>query len=315
MAQRTTASARDEQMARPWLGLSQRAQEEIAAYLFLAPWLFGFVVFTAGAMLFSLGLSFFQSDLLSGTKFIGLGNYQQLLQDDLFKKSVLVTTIYTFLTVPIGTILALAIAMMLNQKVIALGFWRTAYYLPAVVSGIAVALIWSWVLQPEYGLLNNFLRAAGIQGPRWLLSEDTAIFGLVMVALWGTGTNMLLYLAGLQSIPTELHEAAKIDGAGAWAGFWHVTLPLLTPTVFFNVIINIIGSYQAVETALILTDGGPNNATLTMVLYLYRNAFQLFKFGYASAIGWALFALVMMLAFIVIRSSEYWVHYEGGLRK
>jgi multiple sugar transport system permease protein len=315
MAQQTTVTPRTGQAVRSRTGLSQRAQEEIAAYIFLAPWLIGFIVFTAGAMLFSLGLSFFQFDLLSGTKFIGLGNYQQLVNDDLFKQSFKVTTIYTFLTVPIGTILALAIAMMLNQKVAALGFWRTAYYLPAVVSGIAVALIWSWVLQPEYGLLNNFLRGVGLPGPRWLLAEETAIFGLVMVALWGTGTNMLLYLAGLQSIPTELHEAAKIDGATSWQGFWNVTLPLLTPTVFFNVIINIIGSYQAVETALILTDGGPNNATLTMVLYLYRNAFQLFKFGYASAVGWALFIIVMLLAVVVIRSSEYWVHYEGGLRK
>lgn len=315
MAQQTTASSQSDRATRPWLGLSQRAQEELAAYIFLLPWLAGFVVFTAGAMLYSLGLSFFQSDLLAETRFVGLGNYQRLLTDDLFKQSVKVTAIYTFLTVPIGTLMALAIAMMLNQKVIALGFWRTAYYLPAVVSGIAVALIWSWVLQPEYGLLNNSLASVGIQGPRWFLSEDTAIFGLVMAALWGTGTNMLLYLAGLQGIPTELHEAAKIDGANSWQGFWNVTLPLLTPTVFFNVIINIIGSFQAVETALILTDGGPNNATLTMVLYLYRNAFQLFKFGYASAIGWALFALVMVLAVIVIRSSEYWVHYEGGLRK
>jgi multiple sugar transport system permease protein len=315
MARQMSAPARQGQATQPRLGLSQRAQEEIAAYIFLLPWLLGFIIFTAGAMLYSLGLSFFQSDLLSDTRFVGLGNYTRLLDDDLFKQSVRVTALFTFLTVPIGTILALAIAMMLNQKVVALGFWRTAYYLPAVVSGIAVALIWSWVLQPEYGLLNNFLASIGIQGPRWFLSEETAIYGLVMAALWGTGTNMLLYLAGLQSIPTELHEAAKIDGANAWQGFWRVTLPLLTPTIFFNVIINIIGSFQAVETALILTDGGPNNATLTMVLYLYRNAFQLFKFGYASAIGWALFALVMVLAIIVIRSSDYWVHYEGGLRK
>jgi multiple sugar transport system permease protein len=315
MARQSAASQQADPVVRPRAALSQRAQEEIAAYLFLLPWLFGFIVFTAGAMLYSLGLSFFQSDLLSDTKFVGLGNYEKLLDDDLFKKSLQVTALYTALVVPTTTILALAIAMMLNQKVVALSFWRTGYYLPAVVSGIAVALIWSWVLQPEYGLLNQFLRLFGIQGPRWLLSEDTAVYGLVLVTLWATGTNMLLYLAGLQSIPTELHEAAKIDGATAWQGFWKVTLPLLTPTVFFNVIISIIASFQVVETALILTDGGPNNATLTMVLYLYRNAFQLFKFGYASAIGWALFALVMVLAIIVIRSSSYWVHYEGGLRK
>ncbi len=216
---------------------------------------------------------------------------------------------------PFGTILALAIAMLLNQKVRPLGFWRTTYYLPAVVSGVAVALIWGWVLQPEYGLFNNFLRAFGIQGPRWFLSEDWAIIGLVLIALWGTGTNMLLYLAGLQSIPTELQEAAKIDGAGAWGVFRHVTLPLLTPTVFFNVITNIIGSYQVFNNAYVLTNGGPNNATLTMVLYLYRQAFQLFKFGYASAVAWALFAIILVFTLLVMRSSRWWVHYEGGLRK
>jgi multiple sugar transport system permease protein len=236
------------------------------------------------------------------------------VQDDLFKKSLQITTIYTALTVPVGTILALVIAMMLNQKVKLLSFWRTVYYLPAVVSGVAVALIWGWVLQPDYGLLNSFLRSVGISGPGWFLSEDWAIIGLALTALWGSGTNMLLYLAGLQSIPTELTEAAKIDGAGPWAVFWHVTIPLLTPTIFFNVIINIIYSYQVFTNAYVLTNGGPNNATLTMVLYLYRQAFQLFHFGYASAVAWALFIIILVFTLLVMRSSQWWVHYEGGLR-
>jgi multiple sugar transport system permease protein len=315
MAQRTGLIPPTDRTWRSWFGLSPRAREEIVAYLFLLPWLIGFIVFTAGAMLFSLGLSFFETDLLSGNKFVGLSNYQKLLTDDLFLKSVQVTTIYTFIFVPLSVILALAIAMLLNQQVAWLSVWRTVYYLPAVVSGVAVALIWSWVLQPEYGLLNNFLSGFGLRGPRWLLDENTAIYGVGMLALWGTGTNMLLYLAGLQSIPTELQEAAKIDGAGPWNVFRFVTIPLLTPTIFFNLIINIIGAFQIVDQVLILTDGGPNNATLTMVLYLYQTAFRLFKFGYASAIGWALFVMVMILALIVIRSSEYWVHYEGGVRK
>ena len=313
MAQRTTIMTTG--AARPRQVLSQRRREEFAAYLFILPWLIGFLVFTVGAMIYSLGLSFFKTDLLSETKFIGLDNYRLLADDALFKKSLVITSIYTGLTVPFGTILALAIAMMLNQKVKALAFWRTVYYLPAVVSGIAVSLIWGWVLQPDYGLLNSFLRAIRLPAPRWFLSEDWAIVGLVLTALWGTGTNMLLYLAGLQSIPTELHEAAKIDGAGSWATFWRVTLPLLTPTIFFNVITNIIYSYQVFTNAYVLTNGGPNNATLTMVLYLYRQAFQLFKFGYASAIAWALFAIILVFTLLVMRSSQWWVHYEGGLRK
>ena len=295
--------------------VSERQREEIVGYLFILPWVIGFLIFTAGAMIYSFGLSLYRSDLLSSTTFVGLGNYQLLTQDPLFKKSLLITTLYTALTVPFGTMLALAIAMLLNQKVRPLGFWRTTYYLPAVVSGVAVALIWGWVLQPDYGLLNNFLRGFGIRGPRWFLSEDWAIIGLVLIALWGTGTNMLLYLAGLQSIPTELQEAAKLDGAGAWGVFRHVTLPLLTPTVFFNVIINIIASFQVFNNAYILTNGGPNNATLTMVLYLYRQAFQLFKFGYASAVAWALFAIILAFTLLIMKSSSLWVHYEGGLRK
>lgn len=295
--------------------ISERRKEEIVGYLFIMPWVIGFLIFTAGAMIYSLGLSLYRSDLLSETIFVGLGNYQLLVQDDLFKKSLLITTIYTALTVPFGTLLALAIAMLLNQNIRPLAFWRTAYYLPAVVSGVAVALIWGWVLQPEYGLLNNFLRTFGIRGPRWFLSEDWAILGLVLIALWGTGTNMLLYLAGLQSIPTELQEAAKLDGAGPWGVFRHVTLPLLTPTVFFNVIINIIGSFQVFNNAYILTNGGPNNATLTIVYYLYREAFRLFHFGYASVIAWVLFAITLVFTLLIVRSAERWVHYEGGLRR
>ncbi len=314
MARRITAVTTPLGDARRW-ALSERRKEEIVGYLFIAPWVIGFLIFTAGAMIYSFGLSLYRSDLLSETTFVGLGNYQLLGQDALFKKSLLITTLYTALTVPFGTILALAIAMLLNQKVRPLAFWRTAYYLPAVVSGIAVALIWGWVLQPEYGLLNNFLRSFGIKGPRWFLSEDWAIIGLVLIALWGTGTNMLLYLAGLQSVPTELQEAAKLDGAGPWGVFRHVTLPLLTPTVFFNIIINIIGSFQVFNNAYILTNGGPNNATLTLVLYLYRQAFQLFKFGYASAIAWALFAIILIFTLIIMKTSNLWVHYEGGLRK
>jgi multiple sugar transport system permease protein len=297
------------------LRLSHRQVEELLAYLFISPWLIGFLIFTAGAMIFSFILSFYETDMLSETKFVGFENFATLPRDELFIKALGVTTFYTGLVVPGGTILALAIAVLLNQKVKFLGFWRTVYYLPAVVSGIAVAMIWSWVLHPQYGLLNTALAFFGIQGPRWLFSEQWAVPGLVLIALWGTGTNMLLYLAGLQSIPTQLQEAARIDGAGSWAVFRHVTLPLLTPTIFFNVVINIIGSYQVFTNAYVLTQGGPNNATLTLVLYLYRQGFQLFHFGYASAVAWALFAIILFFTLLVVRSSDLWVYYEGGLRR
>lgn len=255
------------------------------------------------------------TDLLSTSEFVGLGNFAKTFQEKLFYKSLGVTFTYTMMVVPIGTLVALAIAMLLNQKVEPIALWRTIYYLPAVVSGVAVALLWGWVLNPEFGLVNQGLRLIGIQGPRWFASEEWAIPGVVLIAVWGTGTNMLLYLAGLQAVPTELQEAARIDGANAWQVFRNVTLPLITPTIFFNVVTNIIASFQVFTTAYVLTQGGPNNATLTMVLYLYRESFQLFHFGYASALAWMLFAIILVFTMVLLRSSSFWVHYEGGLRR
>lgn len=300
---------------RAWGRLSERRREELIAWLFISPWVIGFLVFTLGAMAFSFGLSLFDTDLLSKREFVGLKNYTDLPRDPLFLKALRVTFVYTALTVPLGTIVALAIAILLNQRVRGLHLWRTLYYLPAVVSGVAVALIWNWVLNPDSGLLNSGLKLLGIKGPRWFASEDWALPGLVLIALWGTGTNMLLYLAGLQSIPTELGEAARIDGAGPFRTFFSITLPMLTPTVFFNIVINIINSFQVFTNAYVLTEGGPNNATLTLVVYLYQQSFKLFHFGYASAVAWVLFAIILVFTLIMVRSSNRWVHYEGGLRR
>jgi multiple sugar transport system permease protein len=307
--------ARGRAAARPWL--TQRGREELTAYLFILPWLIGFLIFTAGAMLYSFWISLNETDLLTLSKFIGGRNYTKALTNDsLFMKSLAVTAWYTFMVVPFGTLIAMLIALMLNQKIWPIGVWRTIYYLPALVSGVAVALLWGWVLNPDYGLVNLGLRLIGISpGPRWFGSEQWAVPAMVLVAIWTTGTNMVLYLAGLQSIPTEVQEAAKIDGAGSFRLFFHVTLPLLTPTVFFNVITSIIASFQVFNIVVILTQGGPNNATLTLVYYLYNEGFRLFNFGYASAIAWLLFAIILVFTLIVMRSSSFWVHYEGGLRR
>jgi multiple sugar transport system permease protein len=314
MPQAARAVLPPEPSRRTLFRLSQARAEELTAYLFISPWVIGFLIFTLGAMIFSLGLSTLDTDLLSSTQFVGLKNYRDLLGDPLFVKSLLVTLYYTILTVPFGTLIALLIALLLNQRIVALGFWRTVYYLPAVVTGVAVAILWGWVLNPDAGLFNQGLALFGIRGPRWFGSETWAVPGLVLISLWGTGTNMLLYLAGLQSIPTEIQEAARIDGAGSFRVFAHVTLPLLTPTIFFNFVINIIGSFQVFTNAYVLTQGGPNNATLTMVLYIYRLGFQLFHFGYASALAWVLFAIILFFTLLVVRSSDLWVYYEGGLR-
>jgi len=314
MAERSVAHAREMPVTtRP--KLSQRAREELTAYLFLSPWLLGFLVFTLGAMAFSFGLSLFDSDLLSTAEFVGAKNYVDLAHDPLFFQSLKVTFWYTALTVPLGTVLALLLALMLNQKLAGVGLWRTIYFLPWVVAGVPVALIWNWMLNPQTGLVNQALRLVGLEGPRWFVSEQWAVPGLVIIALWESGRNLLLYLSGLQSIPTEIQEAARIDGAGPVRTFFSVTLPLLTPTVFFNLIINIINSFQVFSNVYVLTQGGPNNATLTFVVYLYRQSFQLFHFGYASAIAWVVFAIILVFTLVLIRSSNFWVYYEAGGRK
>lgn len=300
--------------ARTRSGLSQRTQEELWAYLFISPWVIGFLIFTAGCMAFSAGLSLFDTDLLETTKFIGFNNFVNLAHDPLFWNALRVTVIYTVISVPFGTAIALLIAVLLNQKIRPLGFWRTVYYLPALVSGVAVAVLWGWVLDPDYGLLNTALGFFGLPQPRWLLSEFWVIPGLAMIALWGAGSQMLLYLAGLQNIPTQLEEAARIDGASAFVVFFRITLPLLTPTIFFNFIINMIGSFQVFNTNYVLTQGGPNNASTTLVLFLYTKAFAQFHFGYASAVAWVLFVIILAFTLLVFRTSSRWVYYEGGLR-
>ncbi len=296
--------------------LSRRViRDNIAGFLFISPWLLHFFLLIAFAMLYSLRISLMETDLLSSQKFVGLANYSKMWNDELFWKSLRVTAYYTFVLVPSGIVIALAIALLMNQKVKMLGVWRMLFYLPSVVSGVAVAILWGYVLNPRFGLLNMGLRAIGIEGPRWLFSEEWAVPGFILMGLWGAGGAMLLYLAGLQGIPTQLYEAAEIDGAGSWSRFRHITIPMLTPTIYFNLLINIIGSFQVFTQSYVMTGGGPNNATLTQVLYLYRKGFQNFEFGYASALAWALFLVIMLFTVMVVRSSEGWVHYEGEAKK
>jgi multiple sugar transport system permease protein len=295
--------------------LSQRTREEIAGYLFIMPWLFGFLIFTAGTMLFSFGLTFFKADLLTPSKFIGFANFTRLFRDPLFHKSVVVTSYYTLVTVPLSIALGLSIAVGLNQKLPLSSFWRTLYYMPSVVSGLAVAILWMWVFNPEIGLINQALKFVGIEGPRWLFSEEWVMPAFIIMGLWSSGSNMLLYLGGLQSIPTIIYEAATIDGANRWQSFWRITLPLLSPTIFFSLIITLIGAFQVFTQALVMTEGGPNFATLTLVLYLYQKGFQHLDFGYASTLAWVLTLVLLALTALVIRSSSFWVYYEAEVRK
>lgn len=310
----TQVAARPVAVAKP-SRMSQRTRDNIAGFLFISPWLIHFLFLIAFAMLFSFGISLTETDLLTGAKFVGLANYTRMWDDELFWKAFWVTAYYTFALVPTSIVISLAIALLMNQKIAFQGVWRTLYYLPSVVQGVAVALLWGYVLNPRFGLLNAGLRAIGIEGPNWLYSEQWAVPGFILMGLWGAGGAMLLYLAGLQGIPTPLYEAAEIDGANSWNRFRHITIPMLTPTIYFNLLINIIASFQVFTQVYVLTNGGPNNATLTQVLYIYRKGFQNFQFGYASALAWVLFLVIMLFTILVVRSSDGWVHYEGELKK
>lgn len=295
--------------------ISQRFRDNIAGYLFIGPWLIHFLVLILFAMIYSFNISLMKTDLLRTFEPVGFQNYIRMWNDPLFWKSFRVTAYYTFALVPANVIVALGIALLMNQKIVFQGGWRLLYYLPSVVQGAAVAILWGYVLNPRYGLLNQGLAAIGLDGPRWLYSEQWAVPGFILMGLWGAGGAMLLYLAGLQGILTALYEAAEIDGANSWHRFRHVTIPMLTPTIYFNVLISIIGSFQVFTQSYILTQGGPNNATLTQVLYLYRKGFQDFQFGYTSALAWALFFVTLIFTALVVRSSGTWVHYEGELKR
>lgn len=302
--------------ARTHRGMTATTREKVDGYLFILPWILGFLIFTIGPMIASLYFSFTDYSLLEAPKWVGLNNYAKLFTNDpKFGISLSVTFRYSLASVPLGLVLALLVAMLLNQKVPGIRFYRTAFYLPSLLGGVALTLIWMWIFSPTYGLLNAFLRMFGIEGPLWFQSQVWALPGLIIMSLWGVGARMIIFLAGLQNIPDHLYEAAEMDGAGTTRRFWHVTIPMLTPTIFFNLIMGVIGSLQTFAQAFIATQGGPNNATLFYALYLYQNAFQYFEMGYASALAWILFAVILALTMVVIRSSPMWVFYEGTLRK
>jgi len=289
-------------------------REAFTFYVLIAPWLVGFVVFLAYPMLRSLYLSFTNYNLLSPPQWIGLQNFERIFNDDKFWQSLRVTLLYALGSVPGGTLIALAIAVVLSQKLRGVNFWRTIFFLPSVLSSIAVAILWLYIFKPEGGLLNAGLALLGIKGPNWLNSEQWALPALIIMSWWTVGGQMVIYLAGLKGIPEQLYEAAEIDGAGAWAKFRFVTVPMLSPTIFFNVVLAIIGAFQVFDVGWVLTRGGPNNATLFYMINLYERAFRFVQMGYASALAWILFIIIMGITMLVVRSSALWVYYETEQR-
>ena len=309
------AKALETQKRRFNFHMTMRRREAIMGYIFLTPWLIGFLVFLVGPMLTSIYLSMTNYKMISSPVWIGLANYERMIADPLVIHSLTVTIKYTAFAVPLGMIAAMAIAVLLNQKIHASGIFRTVFYLPSVISGVAVALVFVWIFNYRFGLLNYFLSLVGIDGPNWLGSPRYALWAFVLMSLWGIGGNVVIYLAGLQGVPVSLIEAAIIDGASPWTRFWKITLPLLTPVVLFTMVMGVIASFQTFTQAYIMTGGGPANATLFFLLYLYKNAFNWFEMGYASALAWLLFTIIMIVTIIMWTSSARWVYYEGEERQ
>ena len=289
-------------------------RRNLEGWLFASPWIIGFVLWTLGPMVASFVLAFMEWDLVSSPRWVGFNNLREMARDVVLMEALKVTTVYALLSVPLHLVFGMGLAMLLNTKIAGMRFYRTAFYLPSVLSGVAVALLWRWLFSSEFGLFNILLSYFGVRGPSWLGDERWALPSLVLMSLWGVGAGTIIYLAGLQGIPADLYEAAEVDGARGWARFRHITLPLMTPVLFFQLIVGIIAALQIFTPALVMTNGGPNNATNFVLLYLYRNAFQYFRMGYASAIAWVLFLYILVLTLIVFRSSALWVHYQGEKR-
>jgi multiple sugar transport system permease protein len=294
-------------------------REHLEGYLFISPWILGMVLFALGPILASFGLAFTRWNLFTEPEYVGWANFQKLAHDPLFYKSVFNTIYYTVFAVPLGLVLALGLAMLVNHRLRGVNFFRTAFFLPNVVAGIAMLLLWKWLFDPNFGLINLFLDWTGLMAvfewiglgrPQWISSRAGAMPGMIFMSIWGLGGSMMIFLAGLQNIPRELIEAAELDGAGPWKRFRYVTLPLLTPTIFFLTMVGVIASLQIFNQAYVMTQGGPAHATLFYVLYLFQTAFERFQMGYACAMALVLFIITLIVSLIQLAMGKKWVHYQ-----
>jgi len=297
-------------------GISARRRRHILeGYLFLSPWLVGYFALTFGPAAASFIFSFTSYNVISPPTFIGLQNYvDAFTTDQQFWPSLMKTVYYAGVSVPLGVTGSLLVALLLNIKVRGTSVFRTLFFMPSLVPIVASTVLWVWMLQPDWGLVNPILwKLTGIQGPRWFQTPEWAIPALISLALWTSigGTRMIIFLAGLQGVPDELYDAASIDGAGKWARFRHVTVPMITPTIFFNLVLGIIGALQVFTSAFVATGGGPAYATWFYALHIYKNAFQYFNMGYASALAWMFAALIIFLTWVQLRTSRMWVYYGG----
>ncbi len=286
-------------------------RNRLIGWLFISPWIIGFLAFALYPFIASLFYSFTNYNILSPPQWIGGQNYQQMIKDPLFWQSLYNTLYYTVVFVPISTVIAIAIALLLNMKIKGLAIYRTLFYLPSVVPLVASSILWVWLFNPSFGFIDAFLRAIGLPAPGWLYSDAWVKPSLVLMSLWGIGQPIVIYLAGLQGVPNDLYEAAVLEGANTWQRVWYVTIPMISPVILFNVILGLIGSFQYFTQAYVMTQGGPDNSSLFFALYLYQQAFQCLHLGYASAMAWLLFVLILVATLFVFRSSARWVYYGG----
>jgi multiple sugar transport system permease protein len=294
---------------------SQGARRALWGYVFIAPWLIGLAVFVAGPIVASLYLSFTTYDMLSAPSWVGLANYHRaFFEDPLFWPSLGRTFYFAIVFVPLSLIGSLGLAMLLNQGMRATNLFRTAFFLPSLTPGVALSVLWLWLLHPKLGPVNQVLQLVGLGGFPWLTDSSTVIPSIILISLATStgGGGMLIFLAGLQGVPRELEEAATVDGAGRWTKFRHVTLPMITPTLFFNLILGIIGALQVFTVALVATTGGPNYGSWFIALHIYEQAFPYLRLGYGATLAWIFLVIVLLLTLINFAFSRRWVFYRGG---
>jgi multiple sugar transport system permease protein len=282
--------------------------------VFVAPALLGFLIFTLAPMVSSLILSFTDYRVISlENHFVGIDNYRRFFdgRDMLIQKSLFVTFYYVLLSIPLCIISAFLLAMFLNRNFKGKALFRTIYYLPSIVPVVATSLIWAWLMDPDLGLLNSLLKQFGLPASKFIHSEKTVIPSLAVMSVWTCGGTMVIFLAGLQGVPKTLYEAVEIDGGNSWCKFWKITVPMMTPTIFYNVVMGVIGGLQVFTQSFIMTGGGPNNGSLFIVYYLYREAFQHYEMGQACAIAWVVFVIIVAITALIFRGSNTWVYYEG----
>ena len=282
-------------------------------YGFIMLWLIGLFVFTLIPMLFSLFLSFCKWDIVTGLstiKFIGLENFQKIFDDRKFYKALEVTFKFCLISIPFYQIASLLVAMLLNMRIKFMRTFRLIFFLPSIIPTIASSMIWTQILGKD-GLINQGLALIGIQGPAWLNTPSTALYGLILMGVWGIGNTIIIYLSGLQGVGEELYEASSIDGANSFQRFFKITLPMISPTIFFNVVMAVISSFQYFTQAFVMTEGGPLNSTLFYNLYLYTKAYKELKMGYAAALAWIMFIIILFFTLLVIKSSSFWVYYQN----